>query len=671
MNSGSNHWQPLSPIHSLGPVIETHRASTLSTIRCEAHPDSKVIIDGNEGQRLFPCQLTSDARTRIDPVGSCPLQAFPNSNISWTDTTALSPTGGFHFDTSPSYLGTDSIPHSHSQPIDNDGLQPDLFSFAMETSNPMMEVKGKHPFTPLGEPSSSASATPIISNRYDSSTEEVMPLFIDTANNHMPSFDSQAQTWSSMGNSFALPSFPTEYEADQSVINLGRSLQATLDESDSTTSQGSRGAHSVASEPFPSIAISSPESQNIEALLPQTSTSAVVPQLHSPGHSPSMGAKRHHAILPLKPLDNQSIQKHIYKFVSEEGPIFKCRMKRCRSPAFHDELKAQEHVQGHFANKRVRCLCPRRKWSTKQEPKIGGISFEQFPFWAFATYASPLRDRDAHASRRRLSLRWAAFRPPQAPAWPRGTLKGFYDLLSVIPTPSTSCMLRIPTRLRSSSVVGVLTGWVNSEIHDGPIQSRRSLARKQHKHGAVAQVVTAMRDDPASRFRVLSLRVINATLSSTGATMNHSTDEDVEGLPGAGPSALRWGGLSTHAEEAQDDGVPPRTNPSRSSTSPSPSMSSPIPNGRPSSRTPSSSKFNSTPTTPRPTTISTRPLPNPPKKPITPSLTTLEKAVATRLYFENIYFPLHLRHPPSRDQHLQALERDLASLIVPEPIRQR
>ncbi|KIJ50720.1 hypothetical protein M422DRAFT_27281 [Sphaerobolus stellatus SS14] len=341
MNSGSGHCQPLSSFHSLGPVIETHPASTLPITRCEAHPDSRVIAYGNE-----------------DPVGISPLQAFLDSNVSQTDTTALSPIGGFHFDTSPSNLGTDSISHSHSQPIDNDGPRPDLFNFAMETSNPMMEMKGKHPFMPLGDPSSSASATPIISNRYDSSAEDVMPLFSDTANSHIPSFDSQAQTWSSMGISFALPSFPTEYEADQSFINLRRSLQATLDESDSTPCQGSRGyigAHSAASNPFPSITISSPESQNIEALLPQACASAVIP---SPGPSPSTVDAQHcHAILPLTPLDNQSVQKYINKFVSEEGPIFKCRMKGCRSPAFQNQLKAQEHVQGHFANKHFRCLC--------------------------------------------------------------------------------------------------------------------------------------------------------------------------------------------------------------------------------------------------------------------------------------------------------------------------
>ncbi|KIJ50678.1 hypothetical protein M422DRAFT_245316 [Sphaerobolus stellatus SS14] len=142
MNSGSGHCQSLSPIPSLGPVIETCRALTLSTKRCEAHLDSRVIdeVDGTEGQRLFPCRFAFDIRTRIDPVGISPLQAFPNSKFSQADTTALSPTGGSYFDMSPSYLETDSTPHSHSQPIDNDGPRPDFFSFAIETSNPVMEV---------------------------------------------------------------------------------------------------------------------------------------------------------------------------------------------------------------------------------------------------------------------------------------------------------------------------------------------------------------------------------------------------------------------------------------------------------------------------------------------------------------------------------------------------
>ncbi|OSD06903.1 kinase-like protein [Trametes coccinea BRFM310] len=54
-----------------------------------------------------------------------------------------------------------------------------------------------------------------------------------------------------------------------------------------------------------------------------------------------------------------------------------------------------------------------------------------------------------------------------------------------------------------------------------------------------------------------------------------------------------------------------------------------------------------------------------PKKPITPSLATLEKAVAAKIYFENIYFAL-LRHPPSREQRRVALEREMAVMQLSE-----
>lgn len=67
------------------------------------------------------------------------------------------------------------------------------------------------------------------------------------------------------------------------------------------------------------------------------------------------------------------------------------------------------------------------------------------------------------------------------------------------------------------------------------------------------------------------------------------------------------------------------------------------------------------PERPRTLPVASRPLPAPPRAPITPSLTTLEKAVSARIYFENIYYTL-LRSPPSRDQRRLALERELARL---------
>lgn len=54
-----------------------------------------------------------------------------------------------------------------------------------------------------------------------------------------------------------------------------------------------------------------------------------------------------------------------------------------------------------------------------------------------------------------------------------------------------------------------------------------------------------------------------------------------------------------------------------------------------------------------------------PPRVITPSLTTLEKAVAARIYFENIYFAL-LRHPPSREQRRVAMEKEMAGMQMSE-----
>ncbi|KAJ4483193.1 kinase-like domain-containing protein [Lentinula aciculospora] len=64
----------------------------------------------------------------------------------------------------------------------------------------------------------------------------------------------------------------------------------------------------------------------------------------------------------------------------------------------------------------------------------------------------------------------------------------------------------------------------------------------------------------------------------------------------------------------------------------------------------------------------------PPQKPIVPSLATLEKAVSARIYFENLYFSL-FRHNPSREQRRLAMERDMAEMNLShtqkENLRQR
>ncbi|KIJ50681.1 hypothetical protein M422DRAFT_245319 [Sphaerobolus stellatus SS14] len=177
-------------------------------------------------------------------------------------------------------------------------------------------------------------------------------------------------------------------------------------------------------------------------------------------------------------------------------------------------------------------------------------------------------------------------------------------------------------------------------------RSNQEDRRPESSTSTVALIITAMRDDPATRFRDPPLGVINATLSSTGATMNHSSDEDVEGLSGA--RLLRCDGMACLSQLQV-----PQSHPQSPTVTQAP--------GIPHPQSPTRRQL-----PPVPTAIPTRPLPSPPKKLITLSLTSLEKAVATRLYFENIYFPLYLLHPPPRNSRLQALERDLTSLSVPE-----
>jgi protein-serine/threonine kinase len=63
-------------------------------------------------------------------------------------------------------------------------------------------------------------------------------------------------------------------------------------------------------------------------------------------------------------------------------------------------------------------------------------------------------------------------------------------------------------------------------------------------------------------------------------------------------------------------------------------------------------------------------LESPPVRPINPSLSTLEKAVATRIFFENLYFPL-FRHPPSREQRRLAMERDMSEMQLSHDQKER
>lgn len=129
------------------------------------------------------------------------------------------------------------------------------------------------------------------------------------------------------------------------------------------------------------------------------------------------------------------------------------------------------------------------------------------------------------------------------------------------------------------------------------------------------------------------LRVVNGISSVTSSTLTTAARENfrvnpvhVEGLPGRpGNSTIRWeGGLKTHLEGKETEENLP--------TSESKDLLE---------------------------------LPPPPKKFITPSLATLEKAVSARIYFENLYFPL-FRQPPSREQRRLAMEKDMAQMQLSE-----
>lgn len=116
----------------------------------------------------------------------------------------------------------------------------------------------------------------------------------------------------------------------------------------------------------------------------------------------------------------------------------------------------------------------------------------------------------------------------------------------------------------------------------------------------------------------------NVQLSSTSPMTPRTPTQVPAGYPGN--STLRWtAGLPVHHENPEEDGTGSQDPETRS-------------------------------TPPR------RPLP---PRPINPSLATLEKAVAARIYFENLYFPL-LRQTPSREQRRLAMEKDMVEMGLSE-----
>ncbi|KAG9316382.1 kinase-like domain-containing protein [Chiua virens] len=258
--------------------------------------------------------------------------------------------------------------------------------------------------------------------------------------------------------------------------------------------------------------------------------------------------------------------------------------------------------------------------------------------------------------------------------------KGFYDLLAMIPTPSPSRLFQWSSNQSSTMIVApptsplkknrriskdmvssptsfvhlvhasdadqaeaLLTRWGPDGIGKlgdprwaKPIKSR---VRQTNRARAINEVVNALKPSATSASDAQSppLRVVNGLSSPTSSTITTAAQEnirvsslDLDGLPGRpGNSTLRWaGGLMAHPEvgEHEDD-------------SPMDSRNI-LPSLTPSQR-----------------------------KPITPSLATLEKAVSTRIYFENLYFPL-LRQTPSREQRRVAMERDMIAMNLAEEQKQ-
>lgn len=160
-----------------------------------------------------------------------------------------------------------------------------------------------------------------------------------------------------------------------------------------------------------------------------------------------------------------------------------------------------------------------------------------------------------------------------------------------------------------------------------PIKSRVRLTNRAR---AINDVVNALKPSATTAPGVQSppLRVVNGLSSPTSSTITTAAQENiplssaVDGLPPRhGNSTFRSpAGLITHPEVGEHE-----------------------------DETPVHSR-NFLPS-----------LAHSQRKPITPSLATLEKAVSARIYFENLYFPL-LRQTPSREQRRVAMEKDMIAM---------
>ena len=164
---------------------------------------------------------------------------------------------------------------------------------------------------------------------------------------------------------------------------------------------------------------------------------------------------------------------------------------------------------------------------------------------------------------------------------------------------------------------------------------------------AVNEVVNGLKPSQSSIIRQGAadpppLRVVNGTVTKTSSTITTAARENVSlspvvpsGLPSSispvptagqgGNSTIRWtAGLPAHQEHEYED-------------------------------VHASDPEKEIPDVPQ----------EPIRRPIVPSLATLEKAVSAKIYFENLYFPL-LRHPPSREQRRLAMEKDMMNMQLSE-----
>jgi hypothetical protein len=156
-----------------------------------------------------------------------------------------------------------------------------------------------------------------------------------------------------------------------------------------------------------------------------------------------------------------------------------------------------------------------------------------------------------------------------------------------------------------------------------PIKDR---VRQTNQARAINEVVNALKPSQYNPYTnpYPQLRVVNGISTPSSSILTTAAQENfplspAEGLPPGRPgnSTIRWaGGLQPHPEIPEHD---------------------------------EEGKI----------------LPDRPPRQITPSLATLEKAVAARIYFENLYFPL-LRHTPSREQRRLAMEKDMSEMRLSE-----